>query len=110
MRSKKSRHALVPGRIGKTGVVLCCHCRKLCKDEVFTDTHRFLGEVVDTILDFCSPECKFTYYWDEEIIEEVARRLDGVEKKVEQEIRWFQAHGICPNCKRRILERLHSCR
>lgn len=110
MRSQKPRHALIPGRIGKTGIVICCHCRKPCENEVFTDSHRFVGESVDTLLDFCSPECRTTYYWDDVIVQEVEKRMAGIDKKVEEEIRWFHAHGICPSCKRRILERLHSCR
>jgi len=110
MRTTKFRHSVIPRRIGKSGVIVCSHCDLVCEHEVFTDTHRFLGENVDTLLEFCSPECKATHHWDDIIVEEVERRLAGVEQRIEEEIRWFHAHGICPHCKKRILERLHNCK
>ena len=113
----KLRHPLVPRRLGKTGIIICAQCDKTCEHEVFTDTHRFLGEREDIVLEFCSPECKTLYFWDDLICEEIDKRMKPLEKsiddqieRVEKEVRWFHAHGLCPRCKDRVLSALHQCK
>jgi hypothetical protein len=116
MRTQQ-RQPIVPKRLGKTGIIICVHCDKACEHEVFTDTHRFLGEREDIVLEFCSPECKTMYFWDELICSEVDERMKEVEKKaaeqrdrVDKEVRWFHARGLCPKCKDRVLRLLHHCK
>lgn len=58
-------------------------------------THRFVGQRVDTELNFCSGDCLKDHFWDEGI-------RDEINKELSTEKNWLYKQ-ICPACRNRII-------
>jgi len=80
-------------QIGKTGVVVCTHCRKPCSKERISYTHSKDRKEVHH--EFCSEECR-----DEELGIN-ARGIEKVERQVRDELNLLHRY-ICPSCIRRL--------
>lgn len=73
--------------------VLCAHCKKFCKDEVFRLSRTSVGDNRERVVKFCCRECL------DEYLDLVPRSKSKEEVKKEANELYKL---VCPACKRRI--------
>ena len=94
--------------LAKIGIVVCHHCQEVVEAEHIRVSHRFIEGDEEVSLDFCSSDCMFECFWDDEIQARINKKMDQLTEKVDKEIRWFHSKGICPSCRERIKRLIHS--
>jgi hypothetical protein len=79
----------------KAGSIVCHQCGKHPRREHIQISQRTLGSKELHKLDFCSPECRDEFLYDERLSKEV-------EQKVREEMKEIYGR-ICSFCRQRIL-------
>ena len=85
---------MAPSVPKKTGVLICHHCEKPVRGSYVRLTHESGRGPPDVEMLFCDGDCMREHFWDEEITEEI-------DKKVQEERNWVHKQ-VCPACRRRI--------